>query len=312
LFTQKPADGDAMIAWDWMEMQVLSLTVAERKAILGRQRLKLTTERLLEYLKALVQQQIEQRHFSLIYAAQPRSMAYNSFMHGVGIVAKLLGWLEQRFRIEHHLGFDAVTIADSSLLPSKEAKSITAKDWEQQRATVRPAAKTAKTQGDAKLYIAGEKWMTALNSQGFMVYSRLMDHINVADVHMFRHPMAWYRLGLGRRSEVNPHPRYLIVDRGFSDRKMRSAFEQFSRLQPKFRCQVVSPYHYKEKRSLSPEEWCLYQQRWAIETSYQRIKDPLGEFRLTMRGVRRRSLRAARIALVTLAWNMQRWEELRR
>ena len=63
-----------MMPWSWIQTQVETLTVAELKTVLKRKRLKLSRERLFEYLEGLVASMVQHQHVRLIDASKSREM----------------------------------------------------------------------------------------------------------------------------------------------------------------------------------------------------------------------------------------------
>ena len=187
---------------------------------------------------------------------------------------------------DHAIGFDDLTIADSSLLPSKNEQSITRKDWKNGNATVRPDHK-----------ICGEKCLTLINSRKQIVTNQLMPNINSPDDHVFKQPMQWARKGLRFG--------HLLVDRGFSNKAVRLGIDFLTNALPDYSLGLISPPRARQTWVLTPEQTLLYKKRWQIEEVFRQLKDPQGRFRMVMCGVRRRPLREARVAIATLAWNME-------
>ena len=243
------------------------------------------------YLIALVSQQTLLRHYKAIHALDRCAVGYAAFMHGVGLVAPLRRHLEQYYRKQQSIGFDEKTLVNSSLLPAKDESTIRKRGWEAGRCTVRPGLEGSKQK------ICGEKMLTVLNSLGQIVSCSLMPSINSADDHVFKQPMQWARKGLCQG--------VLLADRGFSNKAVRTGIDFLRKNLPGYTLSLISPPRAKQAWILSETEQALYRERWAIEEVFRQLKDPQGRFRLTMRGVRRAKLRAARVAIATLAWNME-------
>ena len=279
-----------MIPQTWVEMQVFSMPLGQIKQVLGRQRLRIDRKQICAYLMGLVSQQGLLRHYKVIHAIDNCGVGYTAFMHGLGLVAPLWRHLERSYRSEHSIEFDGKTLVDSSLLPCKDEGNIRKADWEAGRCTVRPGENSPKK-------ICGEKMLTVLNSLGQIVSCSLMPTINSADDHVFKQPLSWARKGL--RQGV------LLADRGFSNKAVRSGIDFLCKTLPGYSLRLISPPRARQTWVLSEQEQALYRERWAIEEAFRQLKDPLGRFRLTMRGVRRRVIREARVAIATLAWN---WE----
>ena len=280
-----------MIPHSWIETQVFSMPLVQIKQVLGRERLRIDRRQIVAYLMGLMAQQGLLRHYKAVHVQQSCGVGYAAFMHGLGLVAPLWRHLEQGYRKQHSIGFDQKTLVDSSLLPCKDEGNIRKADWEAGRCTVRPGQERSKQK------ICGEKMLTVLNSLGQIVSCSLMPTINSADDHVFKQPMTWARKGL--RQGV------LLADRGFSNKAVRSGIEFLRNNLPGYTLSLISPPRPKQTWTLSEPEKALYRERWAIEEAFRQLKDPLGRFRLTMRGVRRRVIREARVAIATLAWNME-------
>ena len=275
-----------MIAQSWVKKQVFSMTLSQIKKVLDRKRLRLNRNQIVDYLMALLEQQVLHRHYKSVHAKQSCGVGYAAFMHGMGLVAPLWRHLEHKYRQDHAIGFDDLTIADSSLLPSKNEQSITRKDWKNGNATVRPDHK-----------ICGEKCLTLINSRKQIVTNQLMPNINSPDDHVFKQPMQWARKGLRFG--------HLLVDRGFSNKAVRLGIDFLTNALPDYSLGLISPPRARQTWVLTPEQTLLYKKRWQIEEVFRQLKDPQGRFRMVMCGVRRRPLREARVAIATLAWNME-------
>jgi hypothetical protein len=277
-----------MIPHAWIEKQVFSMPIAELKTALGRQRLRVSRQQILNYLLGLLEQQSQMRHYKHIHGKAPCAVGYSGYMYGLGLVAPLWQHLVARYRAQTGIVFDGKTIADSSLMPSKEEASITQKDWDRGVVTVRG-------KGKAKYYICGEKLLTLTNSLGQIVISGLLPSINSSDANVFKQPMAWASRGLRHGN--------LLIDKGLANNAVQSAIAFLRRTLPKYTLRAVSPPRSKKAPALSPADQLLYRERWEIEEVFRQLKDFMGSFRLSMRGCRRACLREARVAIATLAWN---------
>lgn len=286
-----------MVPQAWVQTQVFSMSLAELKAGLGRKRLRIDRSQIVAYLMALVAQQGLLRHYKAVHALDSCGVGYAGFMAGIGMVAPLWVKLEARFRQEQGIGFDELTLMDSSLLESKDEKSIRSRDWERHTVTVRPVADGSVAGGTRKAKICGEKLLAALNSQGHLVFCKLMPSINAADDHVLKYPMGWARKGLRRG--------VLLADRGFSNHEVRKGLLFLGQALPDYTLRLVSPPRKSQKWVLSEADQHLYRKRWAIEEAFRQLKDSLGRFRLTMKGTRNPRIREARVAIATLAWNME-------
>ena len=280
-----------MIPQAWVEMQVFSMPLGEIKQVLGRKRLRVDRRQIVAYLMGILSQQSLLRHYKAIHTLNTCGVGYAAFMHGLGLVAPLWRHLERSYREQHSIGFDGKTLVDSSLLPAKEESNIRSKDWAAGRCTVRPM-----DQGSRK--ICGEKMLTVLNSVGQIVSCGLMPTINSSDDHVFKQPLSWARQGLRQG--------FLLADRGFSNKAVRTGIDFLRKTLPGYTVKLISPPRARQAWTLTADEQTLYRERWAIEEAFRQLKDPLGRYRLTMRGVRRRVLREARVAMATLAWNWER------
>lgn len=287
--------GDEMIDHAWVERQVFSLPLAELKRMLGRKRLRVDRGQIVAYLMALVAQQSLLRHYKAVHALDSCGVGYAGFMAGIALVAPLWVRLETRFRQEKGVGFDELTLADSSLLPGKEEGSIRSRDWDRKAVTVRPVSDG--NGATRKLKVCGEKLLAVMNSQQQLVYCKLMPSINAADDHVFKNPMSWAIRGL--RQGV------LLVDRGFSNHEVRKGLTFLGKTLPNYTLRLVSPPRKSQKWCLSEADQRLYRKRWAIEEAFRQLKDSPGRFRLTMKGTRNPRIREARVAIATLAWNME-------
>jgi hypothetical protein len=279
-----------MIPHAWIQQQVFSLPLAELKRALGRKRLRIDRNHLVIYLVALLEQQRHMRHFKAIYGLESHGVGYAGFMKGVGLVAPLWRHLEIRYRAQHKIGFDQETLIDSSLMPAKEEANITRKDWDRGCATVR-------SKEGGKTRICGEKWLAVLNGKRQLVVSELMRSINDPDDHVLKNPMSWASRGLRHGN--------ILADRGFGNNAVRQGLAFLRKTLPGYTARIISPPRKRQAWALTPDEISIYRRRWDIEEAFRQLNDPLGRFRLSMKGVRRSVIRQARVAIATLAWNME-------
>lgn len=276
-----------MIAKSWVKKQVFSLNIAQIKKSLGRDRLKFSKEEIVDYLMALSYQQQQYCYFKAIWNKNEK-ISYQGFMKNLKVIAPLWGVLEKLHKEQSSISFDDLTIIDTSLLPCKEEKSISPKDWEKKRVTIR-------TNTTSKIYICGEKWLAVINSQKQIVFNQLLN-INYSDQNILKNPYMLVSQGL--RQGV------LLADRGFSNKNVRKGFAFLNHEKINCSVRLVSPFHYKEKTTLTPEERLLYKKRWQIEEMFRQIKCPLGAFKLILKGSRNKKMLKAKVAIATLAWNM--------
>ena len=193
-----------------------------------------------------------------------------------------------------HVGFDDLTLADSSLLPSKEEASISSRDWTRKVVTLRPV--TTGSGQTRQVRVCGEKLLAVMNACGQLVYCKLMPSINSADDNVFKHPMSWASRWL--RCGV------LLADRGFANNSVRKGLAFLGQTLPNYNLRLVSPPRKSEKWTLNEVDRVLYKKRWDIEEAFRQLKENLGRFRLSMKGSRKSCIREARVAIATLAWNM--------
>lgn len=284
-----------MIPHTWIQMQVFSMAICEIKQTLDRKRLRIDRNRLVDYLVALMEQQAQMRHFKAVHRNNTCGVGYAGFMAGLELVAPLWVKLEAKFRKDRDVEFGDLTLADSSLLPSKEETSITDQDWKNKRVTTRSVSDGSGH--TRKLRVCGEKLLAVMNGRGQLVYCKLLPTINSADDNVFKNPMSWATKGL-RRGD-------LLVDRGFSNNEVRKGLAFLGQTLPGYSLRLVSPPRKSQKWVLTDEDKTLYKKRWDIEESFRQLKDALGRFRLSMKGSRKPCIREARVAIATLAWNME-------
>lgn len=276
-----------MIPYSWFEKQVFSLTAAELKNALKRQRLRVSRKTILSYVWVLWTQHTQMCHFSAL--KQTVSVSYQGMMKGCHMVAPLMKLMEERFRQEKGIGFDDLNIVDSSLVPSKEEKSITPKDWDKGRVTTRPHPALKEN-----FHICGDKHLCFINSKRQIVFSKLLN-INHSDGNILKSPLSWAQLGL--RQGV------LLMDRGFGHTKVKAGFDGLRENLSSFDVHILYPPLKSQKWVLTPEERALYKKRWAIEEVFRQLKNPFGSFRLILKGIRKPELKKAKVAMATLAWN---------
>ena len=271
----------AIITGSYLEEQLKLLGFRAIKACLGRQRLRLSFETIAFYLLCISQHQAEHVHFKRLYAKADLSITYAAFMHGVQTVAPLAKVLF--FAINRKAGIGPsklLNMIDSSLLPEKQPGSIRSRDWAAGRVTTRSNA-------GVKSYICGSKLLCFMNRQGFVYYAKHTG-INHSDFNVLK-DTAYHSARLRG---------ILLADRGFNSALVRERLKG----QPQVR--LISPPHKASKSWLSPKESKLYKYRWRIETLFQRLKDPYGNFKLNLTSRLTKILNEAKLFITLTTYNL--------
>lgn len=255
------------------------------KVVLGRQRLRLSLQELSFYCCAILEQVQTQTTFQSIHlrlqgeGATP--VQYSTFMHHVQTCAKLLPILFNE--VNQTLGIkpsSLYNIVDSTLIPEKEEKYITAQDWGKNRVTTRVVQKN-------KIHICGSKGLVFLNRKHQVTQAQILP-INTSDQNIFKDPLLYLRQLDG----------VLLADRGFNSALVRS------RIQAVSRCRFISPYLKKQKVQLTQKEQKFYKRRWAIETVFQKLKHVWSETQLNLRGKYSRTLKKAQFYSTLTLYNL--------
>jgi hypothetical protein len=289
--TNQSTTGAKMIPYCWIEKQVFSLGLPELKRLLGVKRLRFSRGMVVVYLQCLMSHHFEQLCFTEVHRdnAHRLEVKYAAFMRHMTQVGRMGQWLFVQHQKETGIGFDReLNIIDASLLPVKEEKSITQKDWNQGRVTRR-------TKQGKIVDICGEKALLIIRKDNCIAHAELMASINASEMNVLKHPMVLATMGL-RSGDF-------LADKGFSCKITRQGFAALNQSSLNFNVNFIAPYHAKSKVQLTPKERHIYKSRWKIETLFGLVKHKRKRFRLCLAGVRSKALVKAKFFLSMLAWN---------
>lgn len=299
--------------------QILEMSFSDIKKIIKRQRLKFNKQQIIFYLMCLVEQQDRVVFYKTIYKEKIKNglitIDYEGFLENLKLFSPLFKSLFLRFN--QNLGIkpsQLFNMSDTSLLPTKEEKSITYQDKDKNMVTVRKTKKkvsvfdnktkiNSKKEIEVKDMVCGYKALVFCNRKKQITFAQLLN-INVSDMNILKNPLFYLSKGLCQG--------FLAVDRGMSCMEMRKRFDSINS-NPQFdymrsiyhKTKLLSPYHYKQKdKNLSSKEWKLYTKRWGIETVFQSMKNILGETKLNLKGARNYNLIEAKYFIAIIKHNL--------
>ena len=271
-----------IITKKWIENQ---LKFCEIKKIVGLQRNHLSLKLWTEYCFILFQQVEKQKTFINLHQKFKRrfKVEYSTFMHHLHQAAKLIQFLNLRFnktnRIKPTRDYN---IVDSTLIPTKNAESINGKDYVTGRVTLRPSKI-----GKGNYKISGFKGLVFLNSKKQIVSSRLLN-INTSDHAILKDSAYWLH--------DFPEGSIVLADRGFSSKLSSQRVANLG-------LKLLSPPHYKQATHLTQKEWKIYSRRWAIETTFQKMKYAYSECKLVLRGKTTQAIKTAQFYCAVINYN---------
>lgn len=267
-----------MLTQEYFLMQVKNFKISELKVLVGRQRLKFNINEISYYLYQIYLASINHCHFIDLYDKDDQyEYRYNNYMKNLVLFSKLYVKIFIKHKEENNIKLDKVNALDSTILETKEAKSITKKDFASNSVTVRKKNKLSP-------YTCGKKLFVFINSKK-QIYHAEMTNINFSDFN--------YLKDIERiRKHVD---NTLLVDRGFSSELVRSRINRY--------CSLISPYKKKQKKTLTLEEKSLYKQRWNIEKVFSTLKNKLGKFKLNLYGKYSLNLKKAKVYATLINYN---------
>ncbi len=248
------------------------------KMQLGRMRLKFTLTELSELLSLLNVAQTQKMELKRLWSAHKELGTYQNFCKNLDLASKLMPFIFTKFNAMHGIKPSALyNVIDTSLVPTKMAKSIQPKDFKAGNVTVR------KVEGQTH-YIYGLKLFTTINRHRFICNATALP-INTPDIDATKNPY-YYHLPKG----------LLLADRGFNSALVRKRLSGCA-------IRLISPFKAKQKQQLSKKEWLLYENRWSIETVFQKLKAPYGAFKLGVSSRYTRLKQKAALLLAALNYN---------
>jgi hypothetical protein len=308
--------GGDMIARGWIKKQVFSLGISELKKMLGLEKIRFSKNEVVLYLECLASHHFDQLCFTEVHKANEDRLGvrYSAFMVHMNQAGQMVPWLFEQHKKQAGIDFDKnINIIDATLLPMKEEKSITQKDWGDARVTVRtkkakkskecqasnnseePKEKKKADKGE-QTFICGEKALLVTRTDRCIVHAELMSSINESEMNVLKQPMVLATLGL--RSGI------LLADKGFACKVTRKAFNDLNQSPLNLNVDFIAPYSAKSKIQLTLAERLIYKLRWEIETVFGILKHKRKRFRLTLAEVRSKILISAKFFLSILAFNL--------
>lgn len=270
---------------------VKKLNNREIRAIIGRSRLKFTYAEIVSYVQIIFEHSLTHQMFKKLYKEHKIKVDYSVFMKNLALFCRLYVYLFKLINDTLAIGpSQLLNIVDTTLIPEKEMKSIVQKDWKTGRVTTRKNNFTKE-----KIHICGSKGLVFMNRFKQIYFARLIN-INESDQNILKDFTLYLKQLKG----------FLLADRGFSNKAVRQRLKEIKNhvFQKQSVCRLISPYHYKEKSTLTEKESKLYKRRWQIETLFQGLKHHYSEYRLNLKGNYQYSIKQAKFYATLIAYNL--------
>lgn len=269
---------------------IFSLKQHEIKSIIGRQRLKFTYEDIVFYVQIIFEHSLNQKTFKNLHKAYKVKVQYSVFMKNIAIFSSLFKFLfHQINKLLNIQPSKLINMVDTTLIEEKKHQFIHQKDWDLNRVTTR-------IKDNIKLRICGSKGLIFLNRFN-QIYSAHLLNINHSDQNILKDHTFYLKELRG----------ILLADKGFSNKAVRQRLEGIKSsvfLDKKPICRIITPYHYKEKSTLSVKEKRLYKRRWKIETVFQNIKHNYSNNKLNLTGKYCKNIKGAKFYSTLINFNL--------
>lgn len=275
------------------------------KAIIGRERLRFTYTDISFYCYQIILHTIKNKRYYALYNELKNSKSnfllkvkYSTYMNNIALFSPLIKFIFDDVNNSNNIKASSLlNKIDSTLIPEKQEKYITNKDWSSGRVTTR-TTKAKNSTNKVKYHICGSKGLFLTNRIN-QIYHVERLKINDSDQNVLKDP---YRL-MGKLKGI------LLADRGFSNKLVRLRLSAnkndiFNMNYNKPICRLISPYHYKEKLTLTKKEKKLYKYRWSIETLFMNIKDSYSSNKLNLTGKYTKKLKEAKLFASCILYNL--------
>ena len=270
-----------IITLSFIQEQLKFVTKQQIKAIIQRQRLKLSYDAISFYVWCIFMHQTQQTNFKTIYKRYNLNITYQAFMHDIILISPLIKFLfYKNNKILNIKPSSLYNIVDSSLIPIKNPEFINQQDYDLNKVT-------ARTKDKIKVKICGIKLFIFLNRFNKIYHAELLN-INYSDQNILKSSALYLTKLKG----------FLLADRGFGNK----VTEQ--RVNSTGICKLLTPGHYKSKKFLTKKEKKLYKKRWKIETLFQKLKNNYGEFKLNLRGAKNKGIIEAKLFISLMNYNL--------
>lgn len=262
----------------------------EIKQIIGRQRLNFNRQDISLYLFYIFNHSIEQKSFKSIYKRLKLVISYQAFMQNIALFSSLFKRLFYIFNKFNHIkASKLLNIIDSTIIPEKQSKFITKKDWNLNKVTTRILNKE-------KIRTCGSKGFVLMNRKKQIYHAELLN-INESDQNYLKNP----------HDLTGELKGILLADRGFSNKLVRDRLSHnknniFNHDKPI--CRLISPYHVKQKIKLTKKESKIYKRRWKIETLFQQFKQNYSDNKLNLTGKYTNKLKQAKFYSTIIVHNL--------
>lgn len=271
--------------------QVKCFTHKEIKVLLSRDRLKFSYQDIAFYLFIIFKHNIEQKSFINLYQELELNISYSGFMKNINTFSILMDKIFVKFN--QHFSIKAsklLNYIDTTLIPEKQDRYLTNKDWCLGRVTTRTGFE------GKKYHIIGSKGLILLNRFNQIYHAQLLN-INDSDQNILKTALAY----------PTRYPGILLADRGFSNKAVRERFKTtqnniFTQTSPMGK--LISPYKKICKEKLTPKERKLYKRRWKIELLFQQLKHNYSNNKLNLTGKYTKQLKKAKFFATIIVHNL--------
>ena len=280
----------AIITQSLILKQLKFASLPKIKSILGRQRLKFSYEDISFYLYQIHLHQTKGIYFKDIHKKLVKNnkidIKYNTYMHNIGLISPLMQIIFNN--INNHFDIKPsklLNISDTTLLATKQERSINHNDYQKNKVTVRKNKKTGQN-----YHTCGYKGLFFMNRFKQIYYVNLLN-INYSD-HNILKDSAFYLQQLKG---------YILVDRGMSNKTVRTRVDSIPGVK------MISPNHYKQidKYGFIEEKYlAIYKKRWNIEVGFRNMKSLYGKIKLNLFGVKKYHLIKAKLLISVANYNL--------
>ena len=258
---------------------VNKINFKQLKLIIGRKRLKFNKTNIKFYINILFEHSFSQKTFKFLHKKHKTKIKYSCFMNNIQLFSKLFKFLFHKFNQFLNIKpSKLLNIVDSTLISEKRTEFINQNDWNSGRVTTRIKDKI-------KVRVCGSKGLIFINRFNKIYYAERLN-INESDQNILK-STAFYQYCLKG---------ILLADRGFSNKTIRKRIKPY--------CNLISPYHYKEKLTLTDKEYILYKHRWKIETVFQKLKHNYADLKLNITGKYSQPIKTAKFYSTLIAFNL--------
>ena len=282
-------------------LSIKKINLFKIKTIIGRERLRFSYNDIAFYCYQTILHTMKNTRYSSLYVKLNKSKSnhllkvkYSTYMSNITLFSPLIKFIfEDINSINNIKASSLLNIIDTTLIPEKEEKYITNKDWSSGRVTTRTPKHST-----IKYHVCGSKGLFLIN-RFRQIYHVEFLNINESDQNILKNPYNF----IGKLKGI------LLADRGFSNKMVRKRLSYnkndiFSKNYNEPICKLISPYHYKEKIKFTKKEGKLYKRRWSIETIFKNMKDSYSNIKLNLTGKYSKKLKKAKLFASCIIYNL--------